>query len=62
MIVLTAVQAISSILSLSIVRFGGLIATLQAYFDEILESLEIHSQPLSFRFMVLSAEQPFAVL
>jgi hypothetical protein len=47
MILLTAVQAISSILSLSIDRFGGLIATLQVYFYEILEILQIPSRLFS---------------
>jgi hypothetical protein len=47
MILLTAVQAIGSILSLSIERFGGSITTLQVYFDEILENLQICGRPFS---------------
>jgi hypothetical protein len=62
MILLTAGQAISPVLGLSILRFGGPIATPQVHFYEILENLQIHNRPLSSRFIKLSAEQPFAVL
>jgi hypothetical protein len=62
MILLTAVQAISPVLKLSILRFGGPIATPQVYFYEILENLQSHSQPLSSRFIKPKAEQPFAIL